>query len=282
VSVYKSALTSCTIFCIAPSIIGTLLDAVECGIGLLDPLRHTASIRTPKPHPEHIHYNVAEPNYRPTRPSHTMAADKITVRSLSVQLPHGLGPSAFGLATAPPCPISVTLAIHLRPDVVPSCVSADTMSGLGVNYSAVTKAVYAALADPSRTWGSPAEIVRASGTIPLELDAVKSVDGEVEMPRGLLHAQSAVYGAKFSRGQERGAGWTVEIKGLGVACVVGLHPHEMGERQRLEVDLAVNGWNAEEQESFPHKELADEALRVSLGSHLCVICGTVSCACWER
>ncbi|RSH87120.1 trifunctional dihydropteroate synthetase [Saitozyma podzolica] len=190
-----------------------------------------------------------------------MAADKITVRSLSVQLPHGLGPSAFGLATAPPCPISVTLAIHLRPDVVPSCVSADTLSGLGVNYSAVTKAVYAALADPSRTWGSPAEIFRASGTIPLELDAVESVDVEVEMPRGLLHAQSAVYGAKFSRGQERGAEWTVGIKGLGVACVVGLHPHEMGERQRLEVDLAVNGWNAEEQESFPHKELADEALK---------------------
>ena len=68
-----------------------------------------------------------------------MAADNITVRSLSVQLPHGLGPSAFGLVSPPPCPISVTLAIHLRPDVVPSCVSADTMSGLGVNYSAVTK-----------------------------------------------------------------------------------------------------------------------------------------------
>jgi dihydroneopterin aldolase/2-amino-4-hydroxy-6-hydroxymethyldihydropteridine diphosphokinase/dihydropteroate synthase len=200
-----------------------------------------------------------------------MPADKITVRSLSVQLPHGLGPSAFGLVAAPPCPISVTLAIHLRPEVVPSCVTADTMSGLGVNYSAVTKAVYAALGDPSRTWGSPAEIARAASTTPLGLDAVDSVEVEVEMSRALLHAQSAVYGAKFSRGQERGVEWTVEIRGLGVACVVGLHPHEMGERQRLEVDLAVKGWNAEERESFPHKELADEALRVSPGFHLCVL-----------
>jgi dihydroneopterin aldolase/2-amino-4-hydroxy-6-hydroxymethyldihydropteridine diphosphokinase/dihydropteroate synthase len=151
------------------------------------------------------------------------------------------------------------------------------MSGLGVNYSAVTKAIYAVLADPSRTWGSPAEILRAAGTIPLELDAVESVDVEVEMPRALLHAQSAVYGAKFSRGQERGEGWTVKIRGLGVvrglgvACVVGLHPHEMGERQRLEVDLEVKGWNEDEQESFLHKELADEALRVSPGLHLRVV-----------
>jgi dihydroneopterin aldolase/2-amino-4-hydroxy-6-hydroxymethyldihydropteridine diphosphokinase/dihydropteroate synthase len=148
------------------------------------------------------------------------------------------------------------------------------MSGLGVNYSAVTKAVYAALGDPSRTWESPAEIVRAAGTIPLELDAVESVDVEMEMPRALLHAQSAVYRAKFSREQERGAEWTVEINGLGVACVVGLHPHEMGERQRLEVDLEVKGWNAKERESFPHKELADEALRVSPGFHLCVLWGS--------
>lgn len=229
--------------------------------------RHLAEPR------KRIQKTVPTTSLSPIRPSHTMAADKITVRSLSVQLPHGLGPSAFGLVSAPPCPISVTLAIHLRPDVVPSCVSADTMSGLGVNYSAVTKAIYAVLADPSRTWGSPAEIVRAAGTIPLELDAVESVDVEVEMPRALLHAQSAVYGAKFSRGQERGEGWTVKIRGLGVACVVGLHPHEMGERQRLEVDLEVKGWNEDEQESFLHKELADEALRVSPGLHLRVFRG---------
>jgi dihydroneopterin aldolase len=53
-----------------------------------------------------------------------------------------------------------------------------------------------------------------------------------------------------------------EIKDLRVSAVVGLHPHERGERQRLELDLKVRfkgGFG-----KWDHKAIQDIAMDVSL------------------
>jgi dihydroneopterin aldolase/2-amino-4-hydroxy-6-hydroxymethyldihydropteridine diphosphokinase/dihydropteroate synthase len=185
-----------------------------------------------------------------------MPSDTITITALSCHLPNGLGPSAFGLSSPPPCPILLTLAIHLDPAVIPLCVSDDTMSGLGVNYSSVSKAVYALMIDPQRTWAGPEEVMEAAAGVPLSLASVISVDVTVELPRALLHADSATYKASFGYGRT----WarSMQVKSLRLDCIVGLHPHERGEKQRLDVDLQVEGYEGQ----VKHKALADAALSV--------------------
>ena len=52
-----------------------------------------------------------------------------------------------------------------------------------------------------------------------------------------------------------------EIKDLRVSAIVGLHPHERGERQRLELDLKVrfkDGFG-----NWDHKAIQDIAMDVS-------------------
>lgn len=188
--------------------------------------------------------------------------DTITVSALTCQLAHGAGPSAFGLTPPPPCPLELTLTIDLLDNVVPHCVDEDDMKGLGVNYSSVSKAVYAIMADPSRLWDGPSDILRAAADVALKLPAVASVNVCARFPRALLQAQSADYTQYFPRATPPAflPPPTCTLRDLRVACVVGLHPHERAERQRLEADVAVEqydvaGWN--------HKALADEAFTVS-------------------
>jgi dihydroneopterin aldolase/2-amino-4-hydroxy-6-hydroxymethyldihydropteridine diphosphokinase/dihydropteroate synthase len=131
------------------------------------------------------------------------------------------------------------------------------MSGLGVNYSSVSKSIYALLTRPSRVWSKAEEVLEAVGGVVMAQEAVESVDIKVEVPRGLLHAQSVMYTQSFStkgRGEVK-----MKIKDLRITCVIGLHPHERAENQRLEVDLELEGWGG-----MGHKAFTDYAYSVSV------------------
>lgn len=198
--------------------------------------------------------------------------DRITISSLAVHLAGGLGPSAFNLDPPPPCPVNITIDCTLIPSCVPSCAANDTMSNLGVNYSALSNAVYARVSDTKRIFASPIELLREIAEEVLALNAVESVDIVLELPRAALHAQLVRYGSTFARSSP----WTAagsstagiqatkqwcEVQTLQVACVVGLHPHERKERQRLEVDARVSGQY--EGDTWSHKAFADAVFEVS-------------------
>lgn len=189
--------------------------------------------------------------------------DTISIDSLIVHLPNGLGPSAFNILPPPPCPAEITLHIQLEPHIVPSCVDHDDIGGLGVNYSSVSKAVYALITDPSRTYGNAEELVREIGKLPLRMaaEAVSGVKVEVELPRAVLMARSVVHSAVFDNGAEGGKGmeWTCEIRDIRVSAIVGLHPHERGEMQRLEVDVEVGGY---EEGMLSHREFTNDIVSV--------------------
>ncbi|KAL7421054.1 trifunctional dihydropteroate synthetase [Cryptotrichosporon argae] len=180
--------------------------------------------------------------------------DQIHIADLSIHLANGLGPSAFGLTTPPPCPVDVTLEIELLDAVVPGSVGSDTMAGLGVNYSSVSKAVYAALSGPSRTFARPAHLLQEAAKVPLELEAVAAVTVKTGLPRALLHASRVEYAQRFAK-KEKGGRLECTIKNLAVATIIGLHPHERQEAQRLEVDIGVQAV----EDAFPHKDVADAA-----------------------
>ncbi|GMK59009.1 hypothetical protein CspeluHIS016_0700240 [Cutaneotrichosporon spelunceum] len=184
--------------------------------------------------------------------------DRITVAGLSCHLAHGAGPSAFGLTSPPPCPLELDLDIDLLPGVVPHCVDEDDMAGLSVNYSSVSKAVYAALTDPKRVFADPSTILREAAMVVLRLPAVAGVTVRARLPRALLQAQSADYSQYFSRNGPSPAlaAPTCTIRDLRVACVIGLHPHERAERQRLEADITVDGYEFRE---WSHRDFADQA-----------------------
>ncbi|WVQ85335.1 dihydropteroate synthase [Cryptococcus sp. DSM 104549] len=207
-----------------------------------------------------------------------MPADVITISSLTVHLVNGLGPSAFALTPPPPCPALISLTIHLIPGSVSATASGDSMSGLGVNYSAVSKAVYALAGDSAAKFGDAWELMRGVSGVPLALDDVASVRVRVALPRGLLHALEAVYEAEYWKdGSETDR--SCEVRDLKVVCVVGLHPHERGEKQRLELDVKVEGadWGAWSHKGF-HDEIYNfvsnssygtiESLDHDLGEHL--------------
>ncbi|WVW82121.1 dihydropteroate synthase [Kwoniella bestiolae CBS 10118] len=213
-----------------------------------------------------------------------MTPDSVNLRSLSIHLPNGLGPSAFNLSPPPPCPIILNVSMKLRPGSIVDTATGDSMDGLGVNYSAVSKAIYALVSSPIKTWNRPWTLMREVSAIPLGLPDVNRVDVEVIMPKALLHADSAVYMASHSLmgGEVVDEGRRCEVRDIRLECVIGLHPHERAERQRLEIDVEVGGvdWGV-----WGHKEFTDqvyefvsassyqtiESLIHHLGSHLFTI-----------
>lgn len=184
----------------------------------------------------------------------TVASDHITINALSVHLANGLGAdhSAFALDSAPPCPVELTLRIDLFDGIVQS--DEDTMLGLGVNYSEVSKQVYALVSDRERRWTLETLMVETAG-VPLKLRAVKGVQVDVRLPRALLTAKAARYTRYFTR--DGGQDSTLGIEALDVRCIIGLHPHERAEKQRLEVDLEVKPWDG-----VRAKVVADMAVQV--------------------
>jgi dihydroneopterin aldolase/2-amino-4-hydroxy-6-hydroxymethyldihydropteridine diphosphokinase/dihydropteroate synthase len=132
------------------------------------------------------------------------------------------------------------------------------MSSLGVNYSSVSKAIYASLSDRAKTLTKPEEVLEVCAGIVMQLECVDSVTITVTLPRALLRAMEVRYSATYtSEGEVKGR--VCEIKELRVECVVGLHPHERRERQRLEIGLKVDGVG----EEWDHKALQDLAVSVS-------------------
>lgn len=133
------------------------------------------------------------------------------------------------------------------------------MAGLRVNYSSVSKAVYALVNDAEKVWNGPWELMHAVSAIPLGFDDVQSVDIRLGLPKALLHALEAVYKASYAKyGEETNRNCT--IRDLKVVCIVGLHEHERKEKQRLELDVNVReaDWNV-----WEHKGFADEVYDVS-------------------
>lgn len=186
-----------------------------------------------------------------------LSPDLICVNALSAHIA-GAGPSAFGLAPLA-CPVEITLRIELDPSVIPN--DADSMPGLGVNYSSVSKAVYAAVS--GKAFANPAAILDTAARVPLALEAVKAVDVRATLPRALLHGACS-YERRFERragaseGRSEGA-LTGSVENMGVNTIIGLHPHERAEKQRLELDVAVSDVPAD----FGHKAFADDAHKVS-------------------
>jgi dihydroneopterin aldolase/2-amino-4-hydroxy-6-hydroxymethyldihydropteridine diphosphokinase/dihydropteroate synthase len=151
--------------------------------------------------------------------------------------------------------------MNLHPTLIPLVASSDTMASLGVNYSSVSKTIYANLSSREKTFVKPEEVMEVAAGVALAIDCVESVDVKLRLPRAVLHAQEVIYGGTWPR---KGAveKRICEIRDLRVSTVVGLHPHERGERQRLEVDLQVKfeggfgGWE--------YKAFQDIAMAVSL------------------
>ncbi|WVN85852.1 dihydropteroate synthase [Cryptococcus depauperatus CBS 7841] len=184
-----------------------------------------------------------------------MPPDSINISSLTLHLRRGLGPSAFHLSPPPPCPALLSLSINLIQDSVSTTAEGDSMVGLGVNYSAITKAVYALASDTEAEWEEPWQLMEAVSQIPLQLDDVESVNIRLGLPKALLHALEVVYEAKFTKdGQQFDRSCT--IRDLKLVSIIGLHSYEQREKQRLELDIKIVGcdwkiWN--------HKGFADDA-----------------------
>ncbi|WWC58426.1 dihydropteroate synthase [Kwoniella dejecticola CBS 10117] len=228
--------------------------------------------------------------------------DSVNLESLSIHLPNGLGPSAFNLSPPPACPITLNISMRLIASSIRDTAEGDSMSGLGVNYSVVCKQIYALAACPGRNWSGPWELMWELSRIPLSLPDVEDVTVEVVMPKALLHADSAVYRAVYTKQTDAGSSMNAakagvetqskgpdseennttrrcEIRDLKTECIIGLHPHERSEKQRLELDISVEGVDWKE---WKHKEFADavydfvtmsaygtiESLIHALGSHL--------------
>ena len=189
-------------------------------------------------------------------------SDQIRIADLSIHLPNGLGPSAFGLSTPPPCPILLDITIHLHPTLIPLVARSDSMSSLGVNYSSVSKAAYAILSDRSKTFKKPEEVMEAAAGVVMGLECVDSALISVKLPKALLHASEVIYSAEWTREGIVSRRECV-VRDLKVTCVVGLHPHERGERQRLEVDLGVGFGKGTGFGEWDHKSFQDLALDVS-------------------
>ena len=195
-------------------------------------------------------------------------SDRITISQLSIHLSNGLGPSAFGLTSPPPCPILLDIIIHLKPHIIPLVSNYDSMASLGVNYSSVSKSIYAALTPPSLRFTNSEQVLEVCAGCVLGLDSVGSVDISLSLPRAVLHANLIRYRAIYTSGGEV-KDRECEIRDLKVACIVGLHPHERQEKQRLEVDLLIRGYEVREVGAegegtgWDHKRIHDQLHQVS-------------------
>lgn len=188
--------------------------------------------------------------------SSSRRGDTIRITDLALHLPTGAGPSAFGLRPPPPCPALVSLEITVNDKVIPSCTQDDTFGGLGINYSAVSKAIIAFVG--SQNWETPEDLLRGIVSIPLELSVVTTVKAELKLPKASLIATSIIYSAHFSPDQILGTQWNCTINGMKIRAFVGLHPYEQTKKQPLEFDIRIEGYDG----SWQPRELAEKACEV--------------------
>ena len=200
-----------------------------------------------------------------------MAVDKIHISDLSLHVPDGLGPSAFNLLPAPPCPANLSLTVSLRSDVIPSCVGNDTQGGLGVDYSSLSRDIQRLSSEAK--WDGPHELLEAIGKKVLENEVVKGVQAVLELPRASLIAQSIIYSTTFTsplsrpapskrdlRPEASGNRWKCRVKGVRCMTIIGLRDYERKEKQWLEVDVTVEDY---EQASWDHLSVTKSVHQVS-------------------
>ena len=197
--------------------------------------------------------------------------DCLRIGALSLQLPNGIGPSAFGLTPAPPCPANLTVSLDLREDVVPSCVNDDTQGGLGVDYSAMSKQIIA-LSSASH-WRGPGEFLKAIAETCLANEVVQGVEVDFELPKASLQAESVVYKAIFSGRLAKPAfpgpqkdkvsllKWSGELRNIRCMTIIGLRPYEREEKQWVALDIKVENYN---EHPWDHRVLAKEVYQVGV------------------
>ena len=192
--------------------------------------------------------------------------DLVTISSLSLVLPNGIGPSAFGLCPAPPCPVIVDLVIRLADGIVAGCSQNDSMTALGVNYSSVSKEIIALVNETAteKTWRHPYELMREIARKGLKIqDVVEGAIVSMELPKASLPAQAIHYQAMFSERARGGSQWACTVRDLRCRTIIGLHEHERRMRQWLEVNFDIMGWSPADG-PLDHNDAAERVHEVNL------------------
>lgn len=204
----------------------------------------------------------------PSTSTSTSPSASIGITNLLITLPHGLGLSAFSLP-AQPCTILLSLTCHLKP----ACLRpSDTNGGLrddwdalgigkSVNYSALGKTLGAVLGDPDADAeiASLAGIARRAAEVAARAGdyahSLERIDVTVVRPKAVLFADSVSVERRFRVRvvpPEQGAAaadadaeleeesHALVIRDIRVDAVIGLHPHEREEQQRLVVDVELD------------------------------------------
>jgi dihydroneopterin aldolase/2-amino-4-hydroxy-6-hydroxymethyldihydropteridine diphosphokinase/dihydropteroate synthase len=197
--------------------------------------------------------------------------DQIKIQSLSLHLPNGLGPSSFNLTPPPPCAINLTLTLTIDPLIIPRFATDDTFTPLSINYSTVSKSIYALI--NSRSWSNVGELTHAISGDVLAVEGVEGVDVDIEIPRaslvGLVSYHTTSNSIPKGKGkakankeeEEEGDIWRCKVGDMRPILLIGLHPHERTAKQPLHVDITLSG--PESKIVGIHHTLATEAFNVS-------------------
>lgn len=188
----------------------------------------------------------------------------IGIEKLYIPLEQGIGFSAFSLANQP-CYILLSLVCHLRPECLqPSAENGGLLDdwdclgiGKSVNYSALGKALYSTLSNIGKTEdmqdiASLSSLARKAAEIAAGdySASLKAVEVTIERPKALLFADSVSVHRKFAVTASQTEGppeyslddleHSLTIQDLRVDAVIGLHPHEREEQQRLAIDIELD------------------------------------------
>lgn len=208
----------------------------------------------------HLESNLEKMKTRTQRdkPTPTMPSQSsIGIDKLYIPLPHGIGLSAFSLECQP-CYILLTLTCHLKPECLQPSASNGGLSddwdclgiGKSVNYSALGKTLYSALgAEQGEGVSSLSDLARVAAEITAGdyAASLKGIDVVVERPKALLFSDSVDAYRRFrvkiledGRHILEDEAHKLVIQDLRVDAIIGLHPHEREEAQRLAVDIEVD------------------------------------------
>lgn len=211
------------------------------------------SLNSSSPHDPTVRWDCITREHEATmQPRSSIGIDK-----LSIPLPHGIGLSAFSLDRQP-CYVLLSLTCHLKPECLQPSASNGGLSddwdclgiGKSVNYSALGKTLYSVLsAEQGEGMTSLSDLARTAAEITAGdySASLLAIDVVVERPKALLFSDSVNvhrrFGVKTPEGEPynlRDESHTLVIQDLRVDTVIGLHPHEREEAQRLVVDIEMD------------------------------------------
>ncbi|KAJ9091405.1 hypothetical protein QFC19_009115 [Naganishia cerealis] len=192
------------------------------------------------------------------------AESSIGIEKLYIPLEQGLGSSAFSLEKQP-CHVLLSLVCHLRPDCLQPSAENGGLSddwdclgiGKSVNYSALGKALYSTLKDIGKT-ADTQDIAslsslanKAAQVTAADYSAsLKAVQVTIARPKALLFSDSVSVSRKFAVSTTHAVDspecnledleHSLTIHDLRVDAIIGLHPHEREEQQRLVIDIELD------------------------------------------